>query len=589
MNPKDKTWLGFGIPILIISGVFTYFALTNIDIKGDDEWSNNATLIAEIGVGIIVTLFVLMITKFSEYKMDTKISNVLNIVKEREKIQKEKENQVYFSMLSSFKEIENEITVVLDESKLYESSEDYTGKKTHKDKIIFSCGRIKQLSERTLDDPSKISPEFFNFDTLAVIKTISSLCKNEPKFSEDGKTANISFCSNLKNMIEPRIVELSEKIGKGVGSEQPQLETNIEEISISVSSDRTVYPLNSIMHMRTNLPSVIKGKKIIFEVFNSKRKLLLSQTIDPEKHNYPELAKANIFQACFKMEGDEWKVGETYIVRATHSSSYAEDSFIIDQRMPVIQSDQSVYIIGSDMILTVIDPDADKDNEVAEFVGDREDSKVIIESKYGKIDGYRLRETDDSTGIFQGIIGILGIRKNGTVIPQNFDGKIIDKIQGTGIEDGFIGGTRGDEITISYKNSTNVVSLSVFISDFGAVVEMDQKVYYPIDKVYLTIIAPDLNLDSEKVDEIGQKPQSMIQIRTSVDKLDNYKLVETGPDTGIFTGELQLIPINEKLSEQSKSRGPNDGILGCNKEDFVEIIFTPFEDEPFVGKAIIRS
>ena len=589
MNPKDKIWLGFGIPILIISCVFAYLALTNIGVKGDNEWSNNATLIAEVGVGIVVTLFVLMITKFSDYRMNTKISSVLDIVKEREKIQKEKEKQVYFAILSSFKEIQNKIIVILNEAKLYEGSEDYTDKKTHKDQIIFSCGIIKQLSAKTLDDPSKISLEFFNFDTLGVIKTISSLCKNEPKFSENDKTVNVSFCSNLQNMIEPIIVELNEKIGKEVGSEQPQLEKNIEEVSMSVSSDRTVYPLNSIMHMRANLAFVIKGEKIIFEVFNSKRKLFLSQTIDPEKHDYPELAKANIFQACFKMEGDEWKVGETYIVRATHSSSYAEDPFIIDQRMPVIQSDKSVYIIGSGMILTVIDPDADKDNQVAEYVGDREDSKLIIESPYGKIEGYRLRETGDSTGIFQGIIGILGIRKNGTVIPQTFDGKIIDKIQGTGIDDGFIGGIRGDEITISYKNSTNVVSLSVFISDFGAVVEMDQKVYYPTDKVYLTIVAPDLSLDSEKVDEIGQKPQSMIQIRTGADKLDNYKLIETGPDTRIFTGELQLIPINKKSSEQSESRGPNDGILGCNKEDFVEIVFTPFEDEPIIGRAIIRS
>ena len=33
-----------------------------------------------------------------------------------------------------------------------------------------------------------------------------------------------------------------------------------------------------------------------------------------------------------------------------------------------------------DMILTVIDPDADKDNQKPEYVGDREDSKLIIES-----------------------------------------------------------------------------------------------------------------------------------------------------------------------------------------------------------------
>ena len=241
------------------------------------------------------------------------------------------------------------------------------------------------------------------------------------------------------------------------------------------------------------------------------------------------------------------------------------------------------------VILTVIAPDLDKDSIKAELIGNSPEHSLTISSSYGSIKNYKLRETGDSTGIFQGIIGILGIRKNGIVIPQNFDGKVIDKIQGTGIEDGFIGGEPGDKITISYKNSTNVVSLSVFISNFGAVVEMDQKIYKTTDKVYLTVVAPDFNFDSEKVDEIGQKPQSIIHIRTGTDRLDSYKLVETGLDTGIFTGELQLIPISEKSSENSKPRGPTDGMIGCNNNDFVEITFIPFEGEQIVGRAIIRS
>ena len=465
MNQNYKTKLSFGIPILGISIFFICFALTNIDTRGDDEWSNNATLIAEVGVGIIVTLFVVMISRLNEHKMDMKISNVLNIVEEREKIRREKEEQVYHSIFLSFKEIQEEIAVVLNEAKLYEKSKDHIEKKKCKDQIMLNCNRIKEFSKITLDDPNKISLEFFHSDTLEIIKTISSICKDKPEFNKDGKTVNISFCNILKDMIEPRIAELNKKIIDETRSEQPQMEANNEGMLMSVASDRTVYPLNSIMHMRASLPYVIENKKIIFEMFNSERKLLLSQTIDPEKYDDPKFAGTNTFQVCFKMEGAEWKVGETYIVKAIHGSLSSEDSFTIDQRMPIILSDKPVYTIGSDMILTVIDPDADKDNEVAEFIGDRKDSKLIIESKYGKIDGYGLRETGNSTGIFQGIIGILGIEKNGTVIPQNFNGKTIDKIQGTGIVDGFIGGAPGDEITIRYKNSINVISLSVSISN----------------------------------------------------------------------------------------------------------------------------
>ena len=595
MNHGKKIRMGFGIPIAIISITFFSLTLISIDVKGHDEWSNNATLIVEVGVGIIVTLFVLMFTQINEHKMDTKISSVLDIVKERENIQKERENiqkerekQVYLSVFSSFEKIQDEITDILDKAKSYEKS-DSENREMSKKQIISSCNKIGQFSEEIFDDPNKISSEFFDFDTIGIIKTISSLCKNKPEFNKDGKTVNVTFCNNLKNMIESRMIELNEKIGNQVDSEQSQLEENDGKISMSVSSDRTVYPLNSTMYMQAKIGSVIKGEKIIFEISNSENKLLLSQIIDPEKNDHSDLAKENIFQACFQMEGDEWKVGETYMVRATYNDSDSVDILAIDRRTPVIQSDESVYSIGSNVILTIIDPDADKDSKVVEFIGDRNDSEVTIESKYGKIDGYRLKETGDSTGIFQGVIGILGIRNNGTCIPQNFDGKVIDKIQGTGINDGFIGGAPDDEITITYKNSSNIVSIPIYISHFSATIETDQKIYAPTDKVYLTVVAPDFNFDSKKIDEIGQELQDIIHIRTSVDKLDGYKLVETGPDTGIFTGKLQLIPIKNGSSKQSKSTGPTDGVINCNKDDFIEISFTSFEKEIIVGKAIIKS
>ena len=376
--------------------------------------------------------------------------------------------------------------------------------------------------------------------------------------------------------------------------------TNFEKIKITkpilstpltVSFDRSVYPINSTVHLRANIPKLITNEALIFQIFNNKKKIIFERKISfsdiPAKELDPGVG---IYEISFTMNED-WKVGEEYVLKGKYGTFEICSQTRVDAREPVIQSDKSVYIIGDDIILTVIDPDADKDSDVAEFVGDKEDSKVIIESKYGKIDGYRLRETGDSTGIFQGIIGILGIRKNGTVIPQNFNGKNIDKIQGTGIDDGFIGGRPGDEITISYKNRTRIVSLSIFILDFGATVEMDKKVYKSNDMVYLTVVAPDFSFDSDIVNEIGQKPESMIQIQTSADKLDYYKLVETGTDTGIFTGEIQLAPIDKKSPDQPNTRrGPTEGILGCNeKEDFIKVVFTLFEDKSVVGKAVIRS
>lgn len=583
MKRKDRIFVGFAIPILIISGFFAYFALENMNVKGDDEWSNNATLIAEIGVGIIITIFVLLITKLNEIKIEEKVNSVFNIVTEQENVRKEKERSMQYRLYGIFKNMKYDLSQILANVDSYNKTKDSSLMEKYKDQIISDCDHIRSLSEKNLDDSTLISTEFFDLDTIGTLKTISAVCKNKLIFDDENKF-NASDCTTLRDMIQPWIDDLAKKLDvKPIPPTQP----SDDSVSISASVDRTVYPLDSIIHARANLGNVIKGKLITYEIFNSKRKLLMSQTLAPATYDDPHLVGSNIFQTNFRMKGKEWKIGNEYILRATHGSSYAEDSFLIDQRTPVVQSDKSVYIIGSDMIITVIDPDADKDNEIAEYVGDREDSKLVIESPYGKIDGYRLRETGDSTGIFQGIIGILGIRKNGTVIPQEFDGKLIDKIQGTGITDGFIGGIRGDELTATYTNKTGTAKLTFFISNFGATVELDQKVYQPSDKVYITVVAPDFNFDSEEVDEIGVKPESAISIHTSKGRIDNYRLVETNSDSGIFTGEIQLEPASS--NSISKGNGPTDGKLLCEDDDFIEVSFNMFEDEEFIGRAKIKK
>jgi|APSaa5957512535_1039671.scaffolds.fasta_scaffold21259_3 hypothetical protein len=584
MKRRDRIFIGFTIPILVISGLFTYLALENMNVKGNDEWSNNATLIAEIGVGIIITLFVLLITKLNEIKIEEKVSSVFNIVTEQENIRKEKEHSVQSRLYNIFENMIYDLSQILANVDAYHEETDSSLMKKYKDQIISDCNHIRLLSEKSLDDSTLVSTEFFDLNTIGTLKTISIVCKNKPIFDDNENKVNASYCTTLRDMIQPWIDDLAKKLDvKPITPTSP----SDDSVSISASVDRTVYPLDSIIHARANLGDVIKGKLITFEIFNSKRKLLMSQTLDPATYDDPNLVGSNIFQTNFRMKGKEWKIGNEYILRATHDSSHAEDSFVIDQRTPVLQSDKFVYITGSDMIITVIDPDADKDNEVVEYVGDREDSKLIIESPYGNIDGYRLSETGDSTGIFQGIIGILGIRKNGTVISQEFDGKLIDKIQGIGIDDGFIGGVRGDELTAKYTNKSGTAKLTFFISNFGATVELDQKVYQPSDKVYITVVAPDFNFDSDKIDEIGIKPESAISIHTSKDRIDNYRLVETNSDSGIFTGEIQLEPTSS--NSKSKGNGPTDGKLLCGDDDFIEISFRMFDDEEFIGKAKIKK
>ena len=138
-----------------------------------------------------------------------------------------------------------------------------------------------------------------------------------------------------------------------------------------------------------------------------------------------------------------------------------------------------------------------------------------------------LLETGTDTGIFQVVI----------TVPDEIDGESLQ---------------RGEEITLTYNDwgpsgsdyvgdKDEEITVVAYTSDFGASIELDQKVYTWTDKVYITIVAPDHNFDADQVDEIGSDDTDYpINIKTQEDEIEGYKLVETGADTGIFSGELIL-------------------------------------------------
>jgi hypothetical protein len=66
------------------------------------------------------------------------------------------------------------------------------------------------------------------------------------------------------------------------------------------------------------------------------------------------------------LQGDILQVEYTDPADASGDENTVTDSATFDLRNGVLQSDKSVYIIGSDMILTLIEPDFDLDNDAAE-------------------------------------------------------------------------------------------------------------------------------------------------------------------------------------------------------------------------------
>ena len=302
------------------------------------------------------------------------------------------------------------------------------------------------------------------------------------------------------------------------------------------------------------------------------------------------------------LQGDILQVEYNDPIDSSGDPNTVTDSATFDLRNAVLQSDKSEYLIGTDMILTLIEPDFDLDNDQAETYDldliewDSDAATITMGDRGGNAAAFdpeptAFRETGDSTGIFQTIIEI----------PEELDG---DQL------------VRGEAITMEYTDwgpagadfvgqEDEDVTLDIMTSDFGATIELDQKVYTWTDKVYITIVAPDHNYDSDLIDEIGDTSDDELKISTRGHDLNQYKLVETGTDTGIFTGEVILSGfaahdadgdgdasdargITGDGTGRSTGIGPTNGYLETSNDDGLSVSFEYSDDVTIISSALIR-
>ena len=300
------------------------------------------------------------------------------------------------------------------------------------------------------------------------------------------------------------------------------------------------------------------------------------------------------------LQGDIITVEYTDPTDASGNENTVTDSATFDLRNGVLQSDKSVYIIGGDMILTLIEPDLNLESDEAETYDldliewDSDAAAVTMGNAVGYAANFDpepsdLRETGDSTGIFQVVVEI----------PEELAGDRIERGEAIELEYTDYGPSGADYV----GDDTEDINLNIFTSNFGATIELDQKVYTWTDKVYITIVAPDHNFDSDLVDEIGETEDDPIRISTRSAELEQYRLVETGTDTGIFAGEVILTGFAhdadgnpatgndfgaDVLNTKASGSGPNDGNLPTGDDDGITVSFEFSEDETVLGTALVR-
>lgn len=312
-----------------------------------------------------------------------------------------------------------------------------------------------------------------------------------------------------------------------------------------ISTNKKILVYGELLEINGRVKKITE-KLIPIKIVDSDGNTVLDENIELEN---------NRFNKQIVLTGQQWKINSDYYVIAEYGSRTVNYEFYISEPFEiVIQTDKSVYIQGSDMILTIINPNS--------IIGIPINVEIFGPS--GLVYKNSIPVDPEGNGIYQEIVLV--------------DGKGWSR-------------TRGEEYEIIAEYGGREARLTIFTSNFGATIELDQKVYTWTDKVYITVVAPDHNRNSDKQDSI------FVTIATRKGKLPNYRLIETGNDTGIFTGEIILTGFKDhKIMDHTETRekigiaqgnGPSDGLMATSNVDAITVSFEFSEDEVVTGSALI--
>ncbi|MDE1828700.1 MAG: hypothetical protein KGI25_00095 [Thaumarchaeota archaeon] len=150
-------------------------------------------------------------------------------------------------------------------------------------------------------------------------------------------------------------------------------------------------------------------------------------------------------------------------------------------------------------------------------------------------------------------------------------------------------------ITPNNNSETNVgFSYQEAFGSPSATVKLDQSVYSWTDRVYITVNAPANNTNHNAIDSV------MVTVATRNHTITNYKLVESGLNTGVFTGyviltgdptarDFSIYGSQFKPSGQGPSgTGPTDGLLPAEGNDDISVSFHAGTNQVVTGSSVIR-
>lgn len=265
------------------------------------------------------------------------------------------------------------------------------------------------------------------------------------------------------------------------------------------------------------------------------------------------------------------------------------DSATVDLRTGTISTDKEVYVLGSDLIVTITDPDLNLDSDsaesyktqMAEWDSSASSSRLLSNSEFAA-NPSKFIETGSNTGVFQTVF-TFPTSVNSTAVEQGEGVTITYRDQG-----------------LSGKNAVHDdysdIEASIYASNFGAIVELDRAIYDWTDRVLITVTAPDHNNDSEKVESIGTTALP-VKVSTRQETFPtgstSYTLDETSEDSGVFAGEYVLKGFGDgnifsSAQTADSATGSTDGVINtAGQTDGITVSYEYTDGSVSLASALI--
>lgn len=330
--------------------------------------------------------------------------------------------------------------------------------------------------------------------------------------------------------------------------------------AIEVRANKSIVIYGETLGILTKVSSNISEKPIILTVTNAQNEIIYKGPMDRKIET--GISNKNII-----VRGSKWHVDEQCKIIAECDGKTATETVRISKKLPiVVVPDNFVYVYGQNMNVTIVNS-----NHIVGIPINLEIYGPNNELVYKKAIPIR----PFGHGLYSESILVGG--KDWTRVP-NSRFKLVAEYDG------------------------QIAETFIFTSHVGAVVQLDQKVYTWTDRVYITIVAPAFNRDQNIPDIIGDDniDSGKLTISTKGHTLSNYKLVETGPNTGIFAGYVILTGAPDLLSRDGVDgkgkvpngnfggEGPTDGLLPSSNNDKLVVSFEPVKGQKTTTSASIR-